>query len=185
MSPLEALAVMLGLVNIILIIRRSIWNYPFALVMVTLYARIFWDAKLYSDAGLQVFFFVVNLVGWWAWARNRAAAGEIIVERLSVGERTAWIAGSLIITGAWGTVMARLTDASYPYVDASVAMLSVAAQILMTQRKLDNWHWWIIVNILSIGLYAVKGLILTMALYGVFLGLAIWGLITWQRAEKT
>jgi len=185
MSPLEIAATLLGVANIVLIVRRSIWNYPFALAMVSLYAVIFFEAKLYSDAGLQIFFFLVNLYGWWAWSRNRAEAGEVVVERLTPAGLAGWIAGSLAAILIWGTMMARLTDASYPYWDGSVAMLSVAAQILMTRRYLENWHWWIAVNAVSIPLYLRKDLLLTAGLYGLFLILAIWGLIEWRRAERT
>lgn len=184
MTPIEAIATALGLANIVLIVRRSVWNYPFALAMVTLYAIIFREAKLYSDAGLQVFFFFVNLYGWWAWTRDRSAVGEVVVERLTPSGIGLWIAGSVVAILGWGTMMARLSDASYPYWDASVAMLSVAAQILMTRRYLENWHWWIAVNLVSIPLYLTKGLCLTAALYTLFLALAIWGLIEWRRAEK-
>jgi len=183
MSELEIVATFLGIANIVLIVKRSIWNYPFALAMVALYGFIFREAKLYSDAGLQIFFFFVNLYGWWAWSRNRADSGEIIVERLTSTGRTLWITGSAIAILAWGTMMSRYTDASYPYWDGSVAMLSVAAQILMTRRYIENWHWWIAVNLVSIPLYLRKELHLTAGLYALFLALAIWGLIEWRRAE--
>lgn len=184
MTTLEIIAVVFGIANILLIARRSIWNFPAALVMVTLYAQIFWEARLYSDAGLQGFFFVVNLYGWWSWRANKAGAGEIVVERLSQRGLIVWIVGSMTAVFGWGTIMARLTDASLPYADASVAMLSVAAQLLMTWRKLENWYWWISVNIISVGLYAVKGLYLTTALYALFLILACWGLTRWRRSAS-
>lgn len=181
MSTIELIAVALGIANILLVAKRSIWNFPVALVMVTLYARIFWDAKLYSDAGLQGFFFAANLYGWWSWRAIKAQAGEVVVERLSRRGLLAWIAGSILAVSVWGTIMTRLTDASLPYADASVAMLSVAAQLLMTLRKLENWYWWIVVNIISVGLYAVKGLYPTTGLYMLFLILACWGLIKWRK----
>jgi nicotinamide mononucleotide transporter len=185
MSAIEIIAVMLGVANILLVARRSIWNFPVALVMVTLYAQIFWDAKLYSDAGLQVFFFAVNLYGWWSWRANKAEVGEVVVERLTHTALFAWIGGSVLAVAGWGMIMARLTDASLPYADASVAMLSVAAQLLMTWRKLESWYWWIVVNIISIGLYAVKALYLTAGLYALFLVLAVWGLIRWRKGVRS
>jgi nicotinamide mononucleotide transporter len=184
MSAIEIIAVTLGIANILLVARRSIWNFPVALVMVMLYARIFWDAKLYSDAGLQGFFFVVNLYGWWSWHADKASAGEVVVERLSSKALTAWVIGSIFAVLGWGTLMARFTDASLPYADASVAMLSVAAQLLLTWRKLENWYWWIVVNIISVGLYATKGLYLTTGLYLLFLILAVWGLMNWRKGTR-
>ncbi len=85
---------------------------------------------------------------------------------------------------AWGAIMHAETDASYPYWDASVAMLSIVGQILMTRRFVENWHYWIIVNIISIPLYIVKDLHLTAGLYGMFLVLAVAGLVEWRKAER-
>ena len=184
MSPIEIVAVLLGIANILLIIRRSVWNYPFGIAMVTLYFFIFRDAKLYSDAGLQIFFVVVNLYGWWSWSRNKAETGEVVVQRLGNEGLLAWIAGSVIATLGWGFLMSNYTDASFPFWDASVAMLSVAGQILMTRRYLENWCWWIAVNAISIPLYVVKDLHLTAGLYALFLVLAIAGLFEWRRTQK-
>jgi nicotinamide mononucleotide transporter len=184
MSAIEIVAVLLGITNIVLIIRRSVWNFPVAIVMVALYFVIFRDAKLYSDAGLQIFFAAVNAYGWWSWHRNKADVGDIIVRRLPALGYALWIVGSLLAISVWGWVMHAETDASYPWWDASVAMLSVSAQILMTRRFVENWHWWIVVNLISIPLYVVKELYLTAGLYGLFLVLAIAGLVEWWKAEK-
>jgi nicotinamide mononucleotide transporter len=183
MSPIELVAAALGLANVFLIVRRSVWNYPFALGMVALYAVIFWDAKLYSDAGLQVFFFAVNVYGWWAWTRSKSGAGTILVERMKPAHRALWMGGALAAIWGWGSFMAAQTDASAPYWDASIAMLSVAGQILMTQRFIENWHYWIVVNVISVPLYWSKGLYLTAGLYVIFLALAVAGLIEWRKAE--
>ncbi len=185
MSPLELVAALFGVANIILIIRRSVWNYPFALVMVSLYFYIFLGLKLYSDAGLQVFFFAVNLYGWREWRQNAAEEGVIHVLRLSRTQHALWIAGSVIAILSWGTAMAQWTDASYPYWDAAVAMLSVAGQILMTRRYIENWHWWIVVNMISIPLYYIKASYATVGLYALFLIFAILGLAEWRKAERT
>ena len=184
MSMIEIVAVLLGIANIVLIIRRSVWNFPVAIVMVALYFIIFRDAKLYSDAGLQIFFAGINLYGWWSWNRNKDDSGVISVRRLPTIGYALWIAGSIVAIWAWGAVMHAETDASYPYWDASVAMLSIAGQILMTRRFVENWHYWIIVNIISIPLYIVKDLHLTAGLYGLFLVLAVAGLVEWRKAER-
>jgi nicotinamide mononucleotide transporter len=184
MSMIEIVAVLLGIANIDLIIRRSVWNFPVAIVMVALYFVIFRDAKLYSDAGLQIFFAAINLYGWWSWNRNKGDSGVISVRRLPATGYALWITGSILAIWAWGAIMHAETDASYPYWDASVAMLSILGQILMTRRFVENWHYWIIVNIISIPLYIVKDLHLTAGLYGIFLVLAIAGLVEWRKAER-
>jgi nicotinamide mononucleotide transporter len=184
MSPIEGIAALLILINVWLIARRSIWNYAFGIAGVVIYAWVFFHAKLYSDMLLQNFFLVVQFYGLRQWRRSQTEAGEVVVERLSNPVRLQWFMGIVVALGVWGWLMHRFTDASFPWWDASVAMTSVAAQILMSVRKLENWWLWILTDILSIGLYAAKALWITTALYVVLLGLAIWGLFVWQRARR-
>lgn len=184
MSPVEGIAALLILANVWLVARRSIWNYAFGIAGVVIYGAVFFRAKLYSDTLLQVFFLVVQLYGWRQWRRSQIDTGEVMVERLTAGARLGWMAGILIAVGGWGWLMHRFTDAALPWWDASVAMTSVAAQILMSVRKLENWWLWIAANILSIGLYAAKGLWITTALYVLLLGISIWGLARWRAARQ-
>jgi nicotinamide mononucleotide transporter len=184
LSPLETVAVLLGIVNVALVVLRSMWNYPFGIAMVTLYAVIFYQQRLYSDALLQIFFFVVQFYGWWAWSRARADVGEIRVELLDGRARLTWLAGIIAATAGWGWLMNRSTDAAFPWWDAAVAMLSVAAQILQSRRKLESWWLWIATDLIAIPLYAVKGIELTAGLYTVFLVLATWGAIDWTRVRR-
>ncbi len=144
----------------------------------------FFHARLYSDTLLQLFFLVVQLYGWRQWAASQARAGEVVVEHLTPSERLAWLAGIAAAVAGWGWLMHHFTDAAFPWWDASVAMTSVAAQILMSVRKLENWWLWIAANVLSIGLYAAKGLWITTGLYALLLGISISGLLSWHRAER-
>lgn len=183
MSPIEGVAALLVLINVWLVARRNIWNYAFGIAGVAIYAWVFFHAKLYSDMLLQGFFFVLNVYGLLQWRRSQADAGEVVVERLSNAARLQCLAGIAVAIAAWGWLMHYLTDASLPWWDASVAMTSVAAQLLMAWRKVENWWLWIVANILSIGLYAAKSLWITMGLYVFLLGLAIWGLARWRAAR--
>jgi nicotinamide mononucleotide transporter len=181
MSELEWLAALLGVVNVILVVRRSIWNFPFALTMVTLYFFVFSDAKLYSDALLQIFFFAINLYGWWAWSKAPQVDEGVAVERMGLTARLAWLAGTAAASLGWGWGMATYTDAAAPFADAAVAGMSVAAQILQSLRRFEAWILWIAVDILAIGLYATRGLLVTSGLYALFLILAVAGLLSWHR----
>src|ERR1044071_4100797 len=121
MSELEWVAAGLGVINVFLVVRRSVWNYPFGLVMVALYFFVFFEARLYSDALLQIFFFIVQLYGWVNWVRARHAAGEVPVGWLSPRERIVWALCTALASLAWGLGMARWTDAAAPIVDAFIA----------------------------------------------------------------
>lgn len=185
MNPLEIIAVALGIANVGLLVRRSIWNYPFGMAMVVLYFIIFREARLYGEAGLQVFFFVVQGWGWWLWACAGGLAQMVSVSWMdwrARGLALALVAGSSLGIG-WA--MARFTDAVLPYADATIAGASVVAQVLLALRRVENWALWIAIDVLSIGVYLNRELYLTAGLYVVFLGLAIAGLIQWAKAARS
>lgn len=186
MNALEVVAASLGLLNIVLVVRRSVWNYPFGLAMVALYAYIFArpDIRLYSDAGLQAFFFLVQLYGWRNWARSEANAGTVVVLTLDARARATILVAVVGATLVWGTVMHWLTDAALPWWDAFIAMASVAAQLLLARRFWENWVLWIAVDLVAIGVYAAKGLMLTSALYAIFLVASLLGLREWIRVRR-
>ena len=183
MSGLEIVAVLLGIANIVLLTRRSVWNYPFGLAMVTLYGVIFTEARLYSDALLQVFFFVIQCYGWWHWAR-RADHGVVAPRRQTGQALGLTLVAVAVATLGWGWTMHRYTDAAAPYWDAGIAMTSIAAQILLARRFIQNWWLWIAVDVVAVPLFWSRGLPLTAGLYALFLVLAVVGLLAWERAAK-
>ncbi|MEP9359863.1 nicotinamide riboside transporter PnuC [Sphingomonas sp. KR3-1] len=181
MSSIEIAAAVLVLVNVALVVRRSMWNYPFALVAVSLYAWVFFGQKLYSDALLQLFYLAVNLYGWWNWARSRAESGEVQVERLS-GRGRILAAGICAAAAAgWGWLMHTHTDAAYPWWDGSIAVISIAAQILQSRRKWESWVLWIAADLFAVPLFAVKEIWPTTILYAILLVLAVRGLLDWIK----
>ena len=181
MSNLEIIAALLGVANVLLVVRRSIWNYPFGLAMVTLYFFVFRDAKLYSDALLQIFFLVIQIYGWWAWVRADKVDDGVAVGWMSNRNRLRWLTGTTVAAALWGLGMARWTDAVAPFADATIAGLSVSAQILQSLRRIESWLLWIAVDVLAVGLFAWRGLLVTAALYALFLAFSIAGLIEWKR----
>src|ERR1700761_5850437 len=115
MSTIEIVAAILGVANIALLVRRSIWNYPFGIAMVLLYGWVFFAARLYSDAALQGFFFVVQIYGWWNWLRARDALGLARVETMSVASRLAWLAVIAAATAGEGWYLSRYTSDVAPW----------------------------------------------------------------------
>ena len=184
MSPLEGVAAILILINVVLIAFRSIWNYAFGIAGVAIYAVVFFHAKLYSDTLLQLFFLVVQFYGLWQWRRSEIDSGEVVVEQLGAAARLQWMGGILAAIAGWGWLMHRFTDAALSCWDGLVAMSNGAAQILMSVRKIENWWLWIVANILSIGLYAAKALWITTALYLLLLGISLLGLARWRMARQ-
>jgi nicotinamide mononucleotide transporter len=94
MSPVELLATLLGVLCVVLGVRRSVWTFPTAIGSVLLVGWAVWTARLYSDALLQLFFVGANLYGWANWRRSQADQGDVLVEAMSAGERARWTAGT-------------------------------------------------------------------------------------------
>jgi nicotinamide mononucleotide transporter len=182
-STIEIVAALLSLLTVMLVMMRSIWNYPFGIAGALLYLHVFYSAKLYSDALLQIYFVILQLYGWWNWTRHRDSSGLAIVERLDARGQLQTALGVALITLALGFGMSRYTDAALPWWDAAIAGLSVVAQILQSLRKLENWLLWIATNIIAIGVYFTKALYPTTILYIILLGLAVVGLQTWRKQE--
>ncbi len=184
MNTLEIIAVCLGLANVGLLVQRSIWNYPFGMAMVSLYLLIFWEARLYGEAVLQVFFFAVQGWGWYLWARAGGLQEAVAVKWLGWPARILSLAcvGGVTLLVGWG--MATFTDAAMPYADAAITGASVVAQILLSIRRIENWVLWIAIDVGAIFLYIERDLHLTAGLYGAFLLLATLGLIQWIKAER-
>ena len=182
MSPIETLAVALGIACVYLIIRQNIWCWPIGIAMVTLYAWIFYDARLYSDAGLQVIYIGLQIYGWYYWLTGKAASeAQAPIIMLTARWRGTWATIAVAATAALGFVMSTYTDADLAYWDATTTVLSLIAQALLSRKVLENWLVWIAVDVLAIGIYSYKELYLTAGLYAVFLGMASWGLLVWWR----
>lgn len=184
MSSLELVAVGFGLLNIVLLVRRSIWNFPAAVVMVSLYLVIFADQRLYAEAGLQVFFALANIYGGYMWWRAGGAKDPVAVGWLDWPARIGCVLGIAVVALALGTALDRGTDAALPYPDAAIAAGSVAAQLLLAFRRIENWVLWIAIDAGAIALYIVRDLILTAGLYTAFLVLSVIGLREWMAAAR-
>ncbi|MBL8651085.1 MAG: nicotinamide mononucleotide transporter [Sphingopyxis sp.] len=181
MSELEWLAAVLVLINVALVALRSVWNYPFALVAVSVYAIVFFEAKLYSDMLLQGFFFALNLYGWAAWIGAREDSG-VPVGWMTDRARLRWGLVTVAAWIGWSFLMHRYTDAVAPWVDGGIAMLSITAQWLLARRRVESWWLWILVDLIAVPLFAWRGLYATSIVYVALLGLSIDGLIQWRRA---
>lgn len=184
MSPLEIAGFALGFVNIVLLIRRSVWNFPVAMAMVTCIGIVLAEARLYAEAGLQVFFFVVNAWGWWLWTRARTRENEVPVRWMTWPARIAWAAATAACSVALGLILSRYTNAALPMADSAVAGMSVAAQLLLSFRRIENWIVWVVIDAVTIVLYVMRDLHLLAVLYAALLILSVIGLREWARVYQ-
>jgi nicotinamide mononucleotide transporter len=182
MNYLELFAAVLGVISVWLVVKRNIWAFPIGIVMVILYAIVFYHAKFYSDMILQGIYVVMQAQGWYAWSQgDRAQDNKIVVRQLLPRH---WVLGMLFLllgTLALGFTMQYFTDAALPWVDAMTTSMSLLAQAWMNSKYLQNWQLWILVDVIYLYQYSVKGLYLTTGLYFIFLILAIYGYWEWKQ----
>jgi nicotinamide mononucleotide transporter len=184
MSIWEIIGTVLGVVGVWLMIRQNILGWPVGLVQVAVYGWVFFDARLYSDAILQVAFFLIQAYGWWHWWRGRTPARDLPVTRLGGASSAGAIVAGAVLTAGWGTFMQRATDAALPFWDAFILVFSLLAQWLQARKKLECWPAWLLVNTVAIAVFWSKDLRLTAVLYVIFWVMALWGWREWRRSMK-
>jgi len=192
-TPLELLSFVLSIATVLLNIRRNHWAWLFAIVSSAMYGIVFFGARLYGDAGLQLVFIVASVWGWYQWLHGPgkdaaavavAPSAPLVVTRL---DRKGWIAS----LAGWALGFALLalfldwfTDTDVPYIDGFLTAGSLLGTLLTARKKVENWHTWIVVDLIYVGLYIHKNLYLTALLYALFVVLAVLGLRTWDRAAR-
>ena len=180
-SPIELISFVLAVATVVLNIRQLHWAWLFAILSSATYGIVFYNAKLYGDMGLQGVFITVSVWGWYQWLHGGASRKPLVVTTCS---RTGWLycaagwaVGFVILAG----FLDHYTDTDVPKIDAFLTAGSLVGQFLLSRKKVENWIVWIIVDILYVGLYVYKGLMLTAVLYALFIVLAGIGLVVWQR----
>ena len=180
-TGLEIVAFVLSLAMVAANLRVNPVGWPLAIASSLLYALLFADNKLYGEASLQFVFVALALWGWWQWLRGRAGDGQALQVRF-MSARARWMVLALTLA-AWpalGLLLQHATDSDVPFFDALGTAGSVTGQILLGRKFVDNWAVWLAVNIVSVGLFATKGLWLTVLLYAVFAVLSVVGWRAWR-----
>ena len=182
-TPLELVSFILAAITVVLNIRQKHWAWLFSIVSSATYAAVFFEARLYGDMGLQFVFIAASIWGWHQWLRG-ADQQPLAVTRLKQNGRiwslAAWLVGFVLLS----SFLDHFTDTDVPHADGFLTAGSLVGQLLLAKKKVENWHVWIAVDILYVGLYVYKGLMLTALLYGVFVLLAIAGLRTWSAIAR-
>lgn len=185
MSALEVFAVVTSFLAIWLTAKRRMLCWPLNLLACALYFRLFLDVRLYADMVLQALFGLAILYGWVVWARGKADEGEVVVRPLGWRQAGLGLAAGAVGALAIGWFTSRYTNAALPWIDSTLSSFSLVAQYWTARRHAANWLLWIAVDVVYVGMFLFKGLMLTAGLYAVMIGLAVIGFRRWrgQRGE--
>src|SRR5512145_1580164 len=192
MSYIEFTGTLLYLWSVWLIARRHMLTWPVGIVSVLLYMALFYQIRLYSDTLEQVYYLGASAYGWWYWSRSPQEQHTIV--DVGYSPRRAiliWVGITLVLSGVLGWTMSYVhiwmsslfpEAASYPYIDALTTVMSLVAMWLMARKHTESWIYWIIVDLIGIGLYFAKDVKFIALLYVFLLVIAIRGLISWRKA---
>nr|MBI1230467.1 nicotinamide riboside transporter PnuC [Cytophagales bacterium] len=184
MTWLEAVAVFFGLASVFYSMKENILVFPTGIVSTLIYVWICLQVKLYADMGINAYYFIMSIYGWYFWTRSEVGSPKLSVTWL---DRKGIIVSLALFFGSYGVlyvVLATFTDSDVPYWDSFTTATAFVGMWLMAKKKVENWIAWIITDIVSVPLYIYKGLLLTSFQFLVFTVLAVMGLIAWINAAK-
>lgn len=184
MTVVELVGALLSAWGVWLTARRRPWCWPVGLASVVVYAWVFVDARLYSDALLQLAFAVLIGYGWYRWLQHMGADGRVQVAPLPPRRAILQLAIGCLGALALGAFMRHHTDAALPWLDAALTAFSLVAQWWQAKRHAAAWWLWIAVDVIYVGEYIYKHLLITSVLYAGFVVLAVIGLRAWQRVDE-
>jgi nicotinamide mononucleotide transporter len=182
-SVSELLGFLTGAACVWLTVAGRVSNFPVGIANSAFFLVLFLSARLYADSGLQVVYIALGFLGWWQWLRGGTGRGRLAVTRS--GWRLLAGCAAFVVAATWGlTLLLGWAKDIAPFWDALTTGLSLAAQFLLNARRIENWAFWIIADVVYVPLYVVKRLDLTAIVYVLFLGLCCAGVATWRRALR-
>ena len=184
LAPLELLAVLLAVGYLLLAIRQNIWCWFFAAISTAIYVTLFLQAKLYMESLLNIFYFAMALYGWTIWYFGRVGNAGLPV---SVWSRSIHAVALLVIAAislTTGYLLDRFTDAAFPYVDSMTTWGAVWATFLVARKVLENWWYWLVIDVTSVFIYWARDLQLTSLLFVIYVMLVPIGLLSWTRSYR-
>ncbi len=191
---LEILGTLVGLAYLWLEYRASIWLWAAGVVMPAIYIAVYYEAGLYADCGINVYFLLAAVYGWLAWKRS-AQSSPSATENPAQGMQSLFgkaargglrqvlmlVAFSLLFWTLISGILVRFTDSTVPLTDAFTTALSITAMWMLAKKYIEQWLVWIVVDVVSAGLYLYKDLHFTAALYLLYAVIAVLGYIKWKR----
>ena len=182
----ELLAVLTSIFYVVLAAKGNIWCWPAAIISTVLYTVIFYNVYLWMDSLLQLYYLLMAIYGWFCWHQNSTSNSStetksLLYSQWSLNRHSVIILVLTLVSLALGWLMATYTPAHFPYLDSATTVFSVFATYLITQKVLENWLYFIVIDIVSIYLYMEKDLLPTAALFGSFVIFAAYGYWQWRK----
>ncbi len=178
-SSSEIIAVVFAILYLVLAIRENIWCWLFAGVSTMIYIGLYFDARLYMESALNVFYLGMALYGWWNWRRTDER--QLPVQSWDTLLHLKALAIIAICVLVSGFTLERVTDAAFPFIDSATTFAAIWATFLIARKVLENWWYWLVIDVVSVVIYWSRGLELTSILFVVYVVMIPFGLLSWTR----
>jgi nicotinamide mononucleotide transporter len=182
MTWIEVLGFVTGAVSVAFAVRESAWNWPVGIANNVFFFLLFWKAKLYADALLQIVYVIISIYGWWNWLRGGTGHSKLPITKTRPQTGLLLFLLTAIATAVMTYVLRRFTDSQVPFGDGVTTALSLTAQYMLSRKLLENWWVWMTADVIYIALYCYKALYLTGILYAVFFAMCVVGYAGWRRS---
>jgi len=182
---IEIVAVIFGLLSVWFAKKEKILVYPTGIINVLIYVYICYFAGLYADMGINAFYFIMSVYGWYNWGRKVDANNHVPISKSKRMQLIISFVAFLVFFFLLWYVLDRFTDSVVPVWDSFTTSIFIVSMWLMALKKIENWLGWIIGDALVIPLFAYKGLVFTSFQYLVFLALAVSGYLEWRKKIKS
>ncbi len=178
----ELAATVLALIGIFLQIKQNPWYWMTSIFMVSLYIYVFYRSGFYADMSFQFYYLVISIYGWYYWVSGKQKAKEkkINTTKLTIKQWIISFGSAILIFAIIYLLLTKFTNSQVPVGDAFTTSLSLVATWLLARKILENWLFWIVVNVVSTGLYIYKGLYLTAFVFTVLTIMAFVGYFKWK-----
>ena len=177
-SIIESSAVLFSIIYVILVVRQNVWCWFFAAISVILYIYICFRSQLFPETGLQVFYLFMAAYGYFNWNKSK---GELEVVEWGASKHLLVILFGAISTFVMGFYFTTYTSAKMPIIDSFTTVFSIIATYMITKKILENWLYWIVIDVASMYLYFGRDLHLTSLLFSVYTVIAIFGYLSWRK----
>jgi nicotinamide mononucleotide transporter len=185
MSPWEAVAVIFAIAYVLLAVKENILCWLFAFMSTAIYTVLFWDVSLLMESALNVYYMAMAVYGWQQWTRGGHNGNDkpqaLGVQSMSGLQHALVIAATAVLVMISGYLLSEHSSAAWPYVDSFTTWASVITTYLVTQKYLQNWLYWIVIDAVSIPLYIDRGLGLTALLFAAYIVIAVFGYLSWRK----
>lgn len=183
---IEILGSIFGLLYILLSIKQNIWCWPVGFITSALYIYVFFVTRFYADMGLQVYYLIVSVYGWYHWMFGGRSKKQdnLGISKIDLKSGAILFLINVVLFLVIAYVLINFTDSDIPYWDAFTTAASFVATWMLAQKKIEHWIVWIVVDAVSMGLYIYKGLYPTVILFAVYTLLAILGYFEWKKELK-